>query len=325
VKFDKALKLKFYKQMLLIRQFEYAVKRLLEQAEIKGTAHLYIGEEAIAAGVCNALQTDDYISSTHRGHGHCIAKGADVNEMMAELFGKTSGCCKGKGGSMHIADMKTFNLGANGIVAGGIPIATGAGLSIKMRDSKQVVACFFGDTATNEGAFHESVNMASIWNLPVIYICENNFYGISIHIRDAAKVNLLSKRMSAYDIPAKTIDGNNVIEVYEETKKAIDYARSGKGPYFLECITYRWEGHSRSDPCLYRPSNEKEEWIEKCPIKRLEADLICNNTDIKELEKIREGVNKQISDAIEFGRQGPDPAPEDLYKDLFCEDIIENA
>jgi len=322
---DNVLKLEFYTKMLLIRQFEYAVKKLLEQAEIKGTAHLYIGEEAIATGVCTALKTDDYITSTHRGHGHCIAKGANVNEMMAELFGKTNGCCKGKGGSMHIADMKTYNLGANGIVAGGIPIATGAGLSIKMRNSKQIAVCFFGDTATNEGSFHESVNMASIWDLPVVYVCENNFYGISINIKDAVKVNSLSKRMSAYNIPAVTIDGNNVIEVYEETKKAIDYARSGKGPYFLECVTYRWEGHSRSDPCVYRPTGEKEEWIKKCPIKKLEEDLISSNVDIKDLEKIKEDVNEKIMEAIEFGRKGPDPEHEDLYSDLFYEDGMQDA
>ena len=321
----KTLKLKMYKQMLLIRQFELEVKRLLEQMKIKGTAHLYIGEEAVAVGVCSALKNNDYITSTHRGHGHCIAKGGNVNRMMAELFGKTNGYCKGKGGSMHIADMETFNLGANGIVGGGVPIATGAGLSIKMRNSTQVAICFFGDTTTNQGSFHESVNMASIWDLPVIYICENNFYGISINIKDAMKANNIADRIKAYNIPAYTIDGNNVSEVYEATKKALAYTRSGKGPYFLECITYRWLGHSRSDPCVYRPEGEKEKWMEKCPIKRLEADLLNSNVDKTELEKIKKEVIREVEKAIAFGENGPDPGPEDLYKDLFCEEGVLDA
>lgn len=316
---NKNLKLKMYRQMLLIRQFEYEVKKLLEQTRIKGTAHLYIGEEAVAVGVCQSLNKDDYITSTHRGHGHCIAKGGNVNQMMAELFGKTTGYCKGKGGSMHIADMETYNLGANGIVGGGIPIATGAGLSIKMRKSNQVVVCFFGDTATNQGSFHEAVNMASIWSLPVIYVCENNLYGISINVKDAMKVEKISTRMASYNIPAVTIDGNDVLKIYEAASEAAKHARSGKGPFFLECLTYRWEGHSRSDPCLYRPKGEKEKWIEECPVKRLEALLLKEGSSQNELEDIKAGVRNEIEEAVIFAESGQDPEPEELYKDLFFE------
>jgi pyruvate dehydrogenase E1 component alpha subunit len=315
-------KTNLYRQMLLIRSFEYKIKKLLEQAQIKGTAHLYIGQEAVAVGACNALRSDDYITSTHRGHGHCIAKGARVDKMMAELFGKVTGYCHGKGGSMHIADIDTYNLGANGIVGGGIPIATGAGLSIKMRETDQVVCCFFGDASTNQGSFHESVNLASVWDLPVIYLCENNFYGISSYIKDAMKVKNVSDRMAAYDIPAKTVDGNDVLAVYKATDEAAQYCRSGKGPYFLECVTYRWEGHSRSDPCVYRTAEEKNKWMQRCPIKSMKDLLIKDGMTEKDLTEISNSVENEIEAAVIFARNEPDPKLDDLYKDLFYGEMI---
>jgi TPP-dependent pyruvate/acetoin dehydrogenase alpha subunit len=321
-KLSRDIKVKMYKQMLLIRSFEVMVKKLLEQARIKGTAHLYIGQEAVAVGACSALRGDDYITSTHRGHGHCIAKGARVDRMMAELFGKVTGYCHGKGGSMHIADMDTYNLGANGIVGGSIPIATGAGLSIKMRESSQVVCCFLGDASTNQGSFHESLNLASIWDLPVIYLCENNFYGISSYIKDAMKVKNVADRMAAYKIPSEIVDGNDVMSVFDAVNRAASYCRSGKGPYFLECVTYRWEGHSRSDPCVYRTAEEKNEWVAKCPIKRLEKLLIEEGLDQKELSKIRSGVENEIESAVEFAQNQPDPVFSELYKDLYYKDIV---
>lgn len=321
-KLNLEVKINMYRQMLLIRNFEYEVRKLLEQARIKGTAHLYIGQEAIAVGACSALRENDYITSTHRGHGHCIAKGARVDKMMAELFGKSTGYCHGKGGSMHIADIDTYNLGANGIVGGGIPIATGAGLSIKMRETDQVVTCFFGDAATNQGSFHESVNLASVWDLPVIYLCENNFYGISSCIKDSINVENVADRMAAYNIPAKTIDGNNVLAVYDAVSEAAQYCRSGKGPYFLECITYRWEGHSRSDPCVYRTNEEKNEWLKKCPIKSMEGLLIKNGLAEKDLAEIKDSVKNEIESAVIFAQNEPDPKFDDLYKDLFYGDKI---
>ena len=320
LKTDKIIDL--YRQMLLIRSFEYEIKKLLEQTRIKGTAHLYTGQEAIAVGACKALRKDDYITSTHRGHGHCIAKGASVDKMMAELFGKKTGYCHGKGGSMHIADIDTYNLGANGIVGGGIPIATGAGLSIKMQETNQVVCCFLGDASTNQGSFHESVNLASIWDLPVLYLCENNFYGISCYIKDSIKVENVADRMKAYDIPAKTIDGNDVLTVYDEVCKAAKYCRSGKGPYFLECVTYRWEGHSRSDPCVYRTDEEKNEWLKKCPIKKIEGFLVKNGLQEEDLKKIKDSVTGEIDAAVTFAQDEPDPEFDDLYKDLFYGDKI---
>jgi len=321
-KLDKDKMLNMYSRMLLIRSFEYEIKKLLEQARIKGTAHLYTGQEAVAVGACSALRENDYITSTHRGHGHCIAKGASVDRMMAELFGKTTGYCHGKGGSMHIADIDTYNLGANGIVGGSIPIATGAGLTIKMKESSQVVVCFFGDASTNQGSFHESVNLASVWDLPVIYICENNFYGISCHIKDALKVENVADRMAAYGMIAKTVDGNDAIAVYDAVSLAAEHCRSGKGPYFIECVTYRWEGHSRSDPCVYRSSEEKNEWVKKDPIKKMEEQLINEGLKDKKLAEVRESVKNEIESAVVFAESQPDPTIDDLYKDLYYKDMI---
>ena len=266
---NKDLKIRLYRTMLRIRRFEeQAVEQKARQA-IPGLLHLYIGEEAVATGVCAALRQDDYISSTHRGHGHCIAKGGKVSLMMAELFGRTDGYCHGKGGSMHIADIDLGILGANGIVGAGLPIAGGAGLSIKLRGSDQVVVCFFGDGGANTGSFHESLNLASVWKLPVIFVCENNLYAISVSQKRACSIQDIYLRKDAYNMEGAMVDGNDVIAVYEKAKEAVDLGRSGKGPFLLECKTYRWRGHYEGEAdrtFAYRSKEEIETWKKKCPI-----------------------------------------------------------
>jgi pyruvate dehydrogenase E1 component alpha subunit len=312
-------KLEMLYKMMLIRGFEEKVEELFSLNLIHGSTHLYIGEEATAVGACKALNRDDYITSTHRGHGHCIAKGGDVKYMMAELLGRKTGYCKGKGGSMHIADMNIGILGANGVVGGGIPIATGAGLSIKMRGTSQVVVCFFGDGAINQGSFHESINLASIWNLPVIYIIENNLYGMSMAINKATKLEKLADRAKAYNIPGIVIDGNDVIAVYDNVSWAVEEARKGNGPILIESQTYRWRGHSRSDPRAYRTREEESEWREKCPIKRFRERLISEGLlteeGFKELEK---KVENDLNEAVEFAKQSPFPDLEDLTEDVYA-------
>jgi len=234
---------KMYQGMIKIRYFENKIVELYSSGKMPGIAHLYIGEEAVAVGVCANLTSRDFITSTHRGHGHVIAQGADLKKMMAEILGKKSGYCKGKGGSMHIIDMKKGILGANGIVAAGIPIATGAGYSSKFRGTDQVAVAFFGDAASNHGNFHESLNMAAAWKLPVIYVCENNLYGISVDIRKVTNTKNIANRACAYNIPGYVVDGNDVLNVYEVTKKAVERARNKMGPTLIECKTYRWKGH----------------------------------------------------------------------------------
>lgn len=306
-------------KMMLIRGFEEKVEELFSLNLIHGSTHLYIGQEATAVGACKALNNDDYITSTHRGHGHCIAKGGDVKYMMAELLGRKTGYCKGKGGSMHIADMNIGILGANGVVGGGIPIATGAGLSIKMRGTKQVVICFFGDGAVNQGSFHESLNLASIWNLPVIYIIENNLYGMSMAVSKAVKIERLADRAKAYNIPGIVMDGNDVIEVYDTVSDAVEKARNGEGPILIESLTYRWRGHSRSDARAYRTREEEAEWRAKCPIRRFKDRLISEGLlteeGFKELEK---KVEDDLNNAIEFAKASPFPDPEDLLTDVYA-------
>ncbi|MGB9682589.1 MAG: pyruvate dehydrogenase (acetyl-transferring) E1 component subunit alpha [bacterium] len=318
-KLTKDDKLEMLYKMMLIRGFEEKVEELFSLNLIHGSTHLYIGEEATAVGACKALNRDDYITSTHRGHGHCIAKGGDVKYMMAELLGRKTGYCKGKGGSMHIADINIGILGANGVVGGGIPIATGAGLSIKMRGTGQVVVCFFGDGAINQGSFHESINLASIWNLPVIYIIENNLYGMSMAINKATRLEKLADRAKAYNIPGVVVDGNDVIAVYDTVSWAVEEARKGKGPILIESQTYRWRGHSRSDARAYRTREEEAEWREKCPIKRFRERLISEGTlseeNYKELEK---KVENDLNEAVEFAKQSPFPDLEDLTEDVYA-------
>jgi len=306
-------------KMMLIRGFEEKVEELFSLNLIHGSTHLYIGQEATAVGACKALNKDDYITSTHRGHGHCIAKGGDVKYMMAELLGRKTGYCKGKGGSMHIADINIGILGANGVVGGGIPIATGAGLSIKMKGTKQVVICFFGDGAVNQGSFHESLNLASIWNLPVIYIIENNLYGMSMAVNKAVKIERLADRAKAYNIPGIVMDGNDVIAVYDAVSEAVEKVRNGEGPILIESLTYRWRGHSRSDARAYRTREEEAEWREKCPIKRFKERLISEGLlTEEEFKELQKKVDDDLNNAVEFAKASPFPDPEDLLTDVYA-------
>lgn len=313
--------LSLYRKMITIRLFEEKIIDLYARGFIPGLAHLYIGEEAVAAGVCANLRKDDYITSTHRGHGHVIAKGAELKYMMAELFGKKTGYCKGKGGSMHIADIDIGVLGANGIAGGGIPIAVGAALSSKMRKTDQVTVCFFGDGASNNGVFHEGLNFASVHHLPVVFVCENNLYGISVSQRQHQAIQDISIRAVAYNMPGISIDGNDVCVVYEASSKSIQRARAGEGPTLIECKTYRWRGHHEGDPNQgkrYRTMDEVEEWMEKCPIKKLEEKILGEKVLTKaKMNKIREEIKIEIEEAEKFANQSPFPDAKDIYEDVF--------
>jgi pyruvate dehydrogenase E1 component alpha subunit len=317
---DKKLMVKMYSDMVRIRRFEERVLVLFSKGKIPGMLHLYIGEEAVAVGSCSAIDTHDYITSTHRGHGHVIAKGADMKRMMAELFAKSTGYNKGKGGSMHIAEPKIGILGANGIVGGGIPIATGSALSSKILKNRKVTLCFFGDGASNQGTFHESINLASAFNLPCVYICENNLYGVSVKQTTVRKVKDIADRAKGYAIPGAIVDGNDVIAVYNAVKAAVDRARVGEGPTLIECKTYRWRGHYEGDPVTYRTDEELEEWKRKDPIKRFYENLLSDRVINKEkADEIENQVKKEIDEAVDFADKSPQPevsiALEDVYGD----------
>ena len=305
------------RKMYLIRRFEEGAEDSYMRGLVHGTMHLSIGQEASAVGICMPLTDADQITSTHRGHGHCIAKGADVKRMFAEFFGKTTGYCKGRGGSMHIADVTKGNLGANGIVAGGIPIAVGAALSAKKMKTGKVVVSFFGDGANNEGAFHESLNMASIWKLPVIFVCENNGYGMSTSTARSTAVRDIADRAAAYAMPGVIVDGNNFSQVAEASHIAVERARRGEGPTLIESKTYRYRGHSKSDRNRYRTREEIEDWMtNRDPISLFEKELLeFGVIDQAGIEAVRATVEKEIADALEFARQSPmpDPADHELY------------
>lgn len=322
MKLTKKKMIELYTMMLKIRHFEDRIINLYAKGKVPGLAHLYVGEEAIAVGVCAALREDDYITSTHRGHGHVLAKGADAKHMMAELFGKKTGCCKGKGGSMHIADMKKGVLGANGIAGGGLPIATGAGWSAKWRGTDQVAACFFGDDASNNGTFHESLNLASLHKLPVIFVCENNLYGISVCQIKHQPISDVATRAAGYDMPGFVIDGNDVIKVFNSTSEAVKRARIGKGPTLIECKTYRWRGHHEGDPNQggrYRTKDEIEGWKVKCPINRLAKKLLKDKVATKKkLESIENEVIAEIDAAEVFAEKSEFPASQEMYEDVYC-------
>ena len=308
-----------YRMMVKIRLFEEKVFELYAQNLVPGTIHLYTGQEAVAVGVCSALRKDDYITSTHRGHGHCIAKGADVKRVMAEILGKKTGYCKGKGGSMHIADFSIGVLGATAVVGAGIPIAAGAGLSIKLRRKDQVVACFFGDGASNQGTFHEGINMAAIWQLPVIFVCENNLYAMGTRQSLAMRIENIADRAAAYGIPGVVVDGNDVLAVYEAALKAAERGRRGEGSTLIECKTYRHRGHSRVDPAKYRPKEEVEAWLAKDPIKRFREKLIQSNilTNI-EIQQIDKEVAAEIEKAVKYAMESPYPAPQEALEDVYA-------
>ena len=306
------------KKMLEIRYFETAVDKIYMEARIRGTGHLSIGMEAGPVGCIKAINSSDLITSNHRGHGHCIAKGASLKLMMAELFGKENGYCRGRGGSMHIADIKTGNLGANGIVGGSFGIATGAAFAAKKMNTNQIVLCFFGDGASNQGIFHESINIASIWKLPIIYVCENNQYGMGFPIKKAINVEKISDRACAYGIKGLTIDGNDVLSIYRTVSKLVNEVRSG-GPILLELLTYRWKGHSRMDSEKYRTRSEVEEWKKKCPIKRFESYLLENKIATEnELRSMEQDVNIEIEDAIDFAEKSPYPDPKKVEEDVYA-------
>ncbi|MEM3715750.1 MAG: pyruvate dehydrogenase (acetyl-transferring) E1 component subunit alpha [Candidatus Bathyarchaeia archaeon] len=314
----------YLRQMMRIRKFEEAYMDLLMRDIAKGASHLYIGQEAVAVGAIAAIRKDDYITSTHRGHGHCIAKGADLKLMMAELLGKATGYCKGKGGSMHVADVSAGNLGATGIVGSNIPIATGAGLSIKMRRTDQVVLCFFGDGAANTGAFHESLNMAAIWKLPVIYICENNLYGMSVSVKRAFPFEDIAERAKGYNIPGVIADGMDVLNVKETVEKAVERARKGEGPTLIECKTYRYYGHSLSDPRRYRTREEEEFWRSRDPIRSFSKKLVdAGILDEVRLKALEEEVSKEVSEAVEFALNSPYPPIESAYEDVYTEMYVD--
>jgi pyruvate dehydrogenase E1 component alpha subunit len=311
--------LDMYDRMLTIRLFESRVIELFREGVIRGSTHTYIGMEADAVGCCTALRPDDYITSTHRGHGHCIAKAGDVRLMMAELLGKATGYCKGKGGSMHIADIDAGILGANGIVGGGIGIATGAGLSAKMRGSGQVCVCFFGEGGNNQGALHENANLASIWKLPVIYFCENNQYAMSMSVKRATAVADIAERARAWNMPGIDVDGMDVMAVYEATHQAVERARAGDGPSLIVATTYRFEGHNIGDPQPYRSKAEVDEWRRRDSIDRFGRFLVDEGIATPaEIESIHQSVRQKIEDAIEFARESPEPDLSSLEEDVYA-------
>jgi len=321
VQHDKEFLIGFYRTMVRIRNFELKAEELFLQAKLPGFIHLYIGEEAIATGAMANLRKDDYITSTHRGHGHMIAKGADVKKMMPELYGKETGYCKGKGGSMHIADVSIGVLGANGEVAGGLPIAVGAGMAIKMQKKDSVVISFFGDGASNRGAFHEALNWASVYRLPVIFLNENNQFASTERVTETTSVQNIADRAVGYNIPGVIVDGNDVMAVYEVVKEAVDRARSGSGPTLIEAKTYRIKGHFVGDPVLYRNESEVNEKWQFEPISRFESTLFEMGiiTDA-EKESIWKQAEQEIKNAVNFAEKSKYPEPESALQDLFESD-----
>ncbi|CAB3767989.1 thiamine pyrophosphate-dependent dehydrogenase E1 component subunit alpha [Paraburkholderia solisilvae] len=308
------------RKMVLVRRFEESAEQAYMRGLIHGTMHLSIGQEASAIGATLPLTDADYITSTHRGHGHCIGKGADPKRMFAEFFGKETGYCRGRGGSMHIADVARGNLGANGIVGGGLPIAVGAALSIRKQQRDAVVMCFFGDGANNEGAFHESLNFASIWTLPVIFVCENNRYGMSMSVERSTAVPHIAQRAAAYGMPGVTVDGNCFADVLDASEQAVARARGGAGPSLIECETYRLRGHSKSDRNRYRTREEIDAWSARDPIVRFEQDLLRYGLlDAAQAQALRADVEAQIEEGLAFAQNSPAPSLAELTRDVYTE------
>ena len=317
---EKERALHIYLTMHRIRDFENRAFKLFEENKLRGSVHLYVGEEAVASTVCSRLTNQDYIASTHRGHGHCIAKGADLKRSMAELMGKATGYCKGRSGSMHIADFSIGHLGANAIVGGGIPIATGAALAAKMQGTDHVAVAFFGDGASNEGVFHESLNIASLWKLPIIYVCENNGYGISVPAWQSTSVKDISVRAQAYNMAGETADGNDVEAIDAAFARALERARKGEGPTLLEFKTYRWYGHWTGDPQPYRSREEIESWKAKDPIKAYHDKLLTQGVTEEELKALEDQAAKETEEAVEFALNSPEPDPAHVLDDVFYEE-----
>jgi pyruvate dehydrogenase E1 component alpha subunit len=310
-------------KMLVIREFETTVQKHFAEGEIPGFVHLYLGEEAVGVGACSALGKEDYITSTHRGHGHLLARGGDIKKMMAEIFGKATGYNKGKGGSMHIADVSLGILGANGIVGAGLPIAAGAGITSQILDEDSVTICFFGDGASNRGTFHEAINMASVWNLPVVFVCENNMYAISMPQyradgRKGQNIKDVSDRAVAYGISGVTVDGNDVMAVREAVVEAVKKARAGGGPSLVECKTYRHRGHFEGDPTVYRSDEELEQWKKKDPIDRFVKVLKDQEMlDDEGYQELRDKVRGQIDEALQFAQDSPEPDISEVTTDVY--------
>jgi 2-oxoisovalerate dehydrogenase E1 component len=315
-KYERPFLLSLYERMVLIREFEETVKFLFLEGTMPGTIHQCQGQEATAVGVCSALNAGDWITSTFRGHGHALAKGLSPQEMLDELFGAETGCCKGRGGSMHMGNMSKGMVPGIAIVAGGIPLATGMALAFKMQRKPSVVASFFGDGAVAEGAFHEGVNMAAIWKLPVIFVCENNLYGASTHVDLVMKNTRIADRAASYGFRGEAVDGNDVLAVFEATQKAVSQCRAGDGPVLLELLTYRRTGHSRRDPCHYQPKSEREEWAQKDPIERFAEQLQLSTDD---RENIRKRIELQLAEAVEHAKIAPHPKATDISAYVFSE------
>ena len=310
-----------YRTMVTIREFEEKLYYLFLTEIMPGTMHQYTGQEAIATGVCAALGPTDYITSTHRGHGHAIAKGVSLRSLMAEMFAKDTGCCRGMGGSMHLSDPGVGMLVATAIVGGGLAIATGAALSAKLRGSDQVSVSFFGDGASNEGSFHESLNQAGVWKLPVIFVCENNLYGFSVPFGKASAVPDIAPRASCYGFPGVIVDGNDVLAVSEVASEAVERARDGEGPTLIECKTYRHRGHSRFEKASYRTDEEFHSWLKLDPIPRFKDYLAKQGTLTEgQAEEIRQEVLADLEDAVAFARQSPEPPPDAALWYVFAEE-----
>jgi pyruvate dehydrogenase E1 component alpha subunit len=305
--------------MWTIRKFEEAVDDLFGRGLMHGTMHLSIGQEAVPVGACAALRDGDYITSTHRGHGHCIARGARLGAMMAELLAKETGYCRGRGGSMHIADVATGNLGANGIVAGGVPIAAGAALAARLRGEDRIALSFFGDGAVNEGAWHEGVNLAAVWDLPVVFVCENNHYGMSMPVSSACRLDQIAQRAAGYGIPGVTVDGNDLVAVHEAVNAAAGRARAGGGPTLVEAVTYRWKGHSKSDKNLYRTRDEIDSWRERDPITRYESALLAAGTLTEpQLADCRDQAREAVRDSVREANAAPDADAGELASAVYA-------
>jgi len=305
--------------MTTIRLFESKAKDLFLAGVIRGTLHLSIGEEATSAGAVLALRPDDYILSTHRGHGHCIAKGSDVKTLLAEIMGKQGGVCRGRGGSMHLFDVPHGVLGTNAIVAGGIPLATGAALAIQMRGLPQVILSLFGDGASNEGEFHESLNMAAVWKLPIVYVCVNNQVADTTPYKETIAIENVGDRAGAYGMPGAVVDGNDVIAVYRRVRAAVERARAGAGPTLIECKTYRWEGHHLGDPQVYRTREEVEAWKQKDPLKRLRDELLAaGRADEATLARIEAEAAGKIDAAVQFAKESPEPPASQAFEYVWA-------
>ena len=321
-KLDLELALNMYKMMVRIRKFEENAIKFARRGKILGFVHPYIGEEAVAVGACSNLRNDDFITSTHRGHGHIIAKGGDIKGMMAEIWGKETGICRGLGGSMHIADTDIGILGANGIVGGGIPISVGAGLSASYRGTDQVTICFFGDGASNQGTFHESLNLAATWKLPVIFVCENNLYAFFTPQNVHQSIKDVAVRAHGYDVPSEIVDGMDVVKVFKAINRAVQRARKGEGPSLIECKTYRFKGHAEGDPDagLYRTKEELAEWKKRDPIELLKKLLMKDyQVTEEELTGLEDTIADEVKEAVTFAKKSPFPKPESALEGLYEE------